>query len=108
VLQLLASGRLPQPHLSFRSRVSELVELKRVSSPRSSRASLSTILDVQVMCKPRTKGCAVNQSSLSRMCKPHHASYILSECSIRHHIPGCVRRIGFASYILVVYVSVAS
>jgi hypothetical protein len=27
--------------------VSELVELKRVSSPRSSRASLSTILDVQ-------------------------------------------------------------
>ena len=47
MLQLLASGRLPQPHLSFRSRVSELVELKRVSSPRSSRAFLSTILDAQ-------------------------------------------------------------
>ena len=84
--------------------MSELVELKRVSSPRSSRAFCLP----SSMRKPRSKGCAVNQSSLSRMCKPHRASYILSEYSIRHRIPGCVRRIGFASYILVVYVSVAS
>ena len=31
------------------------------------------------------------------------ASYILNVCSIRVHKPGCVRRIGDASYILVVY-----
>jgi len=36
------------------------------------------------------------------------ASYILNVCSKRVHKPGCVRRIGFASYILVVYVSAAS
>jgi hypothetical protein len=182
VLQLLASGRLPQPRLSFRSRVrrgasSDPLHARGVfpltlrclpsrcacrigyasctgdaqsirgasSGPLHARgvfpltlvyhqdAHAASDMRAAPVMRSQSEGQKLWSASRARSLFPlihslpsgcasrtkdeqsidfHHpgcvrrigfASYILNVCSIRVHKPGCVRRIGDASYILVVY-----